>query len=95
MAKVSPAKLVERIYQQGRSYYDGKRYVGYEGEVTKAGNITVGQWELDAKNNSPEPQAQSDKRAPGYDNNTKEGWLIGKGPVHPHFDATPRGKKPY
>jgi hypothetical protein len=50
---------------------------------------------LDAKNNSPEPQAQSDKRAPGYDNNTKEGWLIGKGPVHPHFDATPRGKKPY
>jgi hypothetical protein len=60
------------------------------------GRHRYSKWETDAKNNSPEPQAQSDKRAPGYDNSVdpkgKEGWLIGHGKPHPSFDSDPAGE---
>lgn len=86
--RISPAKLVEDIYKRGRSY---REFVGFVGETQKT--IPSPQWELGERNN-PIPQRREDQQAPGYDNNTKEGWLIGKGPVHPHFDATPKSKKP-
>ena len=88
--RVSPAKLVEDIYKRGRSFHD---YVGFVGETQKT--IPTPQWELDPKGNAPGPQRCEDQQAPGYDNNTKEGWLVGRGAPHPNFDHTPRGKKPY
>jgi hypothetical protein len=90
MAKVNPAKLVADIYRRGRSY---REFVGFEGSTQKT--VPSPQWELDSKRNNPEPQRPEDQRAPTYDNNTKEAWLTGRGPVHPHFDATPKSKKPY
>jgi hypothetical protein len=89
--RVSPSKLVEDIYKRGRSY---REFVGYEGETQKAIPV-LEKWELDPKGNSPTPQRREDAQAPGYDNNTKEGWLVGRGAPHPHFGATPKFKKPY
>ena len=42
--RISPAKLVENIYQQGRSYHDGKRYVGFEGGKQKEIPTPNGSW---------------------------------------------------
>jgi len=39
------------------------------------------------------PQCPEDQRAPDYDNNTKEGWLVGKGEDAtrmPHYDRSPK-----
>jgi hypothetical protein len=41
-------------------------------------------------------QCPEDARAPGYDNNTKEGWLVGKNEdacAMPHFDHSPPSSK--
>ena len=88
--RVSPAKLVEDIYKRGRTY---REFVGFEGETQKT--VPSPQWELDATRNNPAPQRREDQQAPGYDNNTKEGWLVGRGAPHPHFDHSPKSKKPY
>ena len=87
MAKVDPAKLVENIYKRGRSY---REFVGFVGETQKS--VPAPQWELDAKGNSALPQKSADQRAPNYDNNTKEGWLVGRGAPHPNFDYKPAGE---
>jgi hypothetical protein len=90
MPKITPGKLVERVYREGRAYHDGRRYVGFEGAPAKT-QIPTPQWELDPKGNSPEPQARQDQRAPTYDNNTKETWLTGHG-KHPSSDYKPEGE---
>ena len=91
--RVSPAKLGRGHLQAGpflpRSSSDTRAKRKRRSPCRNNGNWT-------RKRNSPTPQRREDQQAPGYDNNTKEGWLVGKGPVHPHFDATPKSKKrPY
>jgi hypothetical protein len=88
--RVSPEKLVSDIYKRGRSY---REFLGFVGETQKT--VPTPTWETDKRANSPEPQRREDSRASTYDNNTKEAWLTGRGDPHPHFDHTPRGKKPY
>jgi hypothetical protein len=88
--RISPGRMAEDAYTQGRFSHDGKRYVGFVDE-TQA-EISTPKWETDATRNNPEPQRREDQRAPGYDNNTAEKWLTGRGKVHPHFDSDPAGE---
>jgi hypothetical protein len=50
---------------------------------------------FDTMDQSTEEQVQcpEDQRAPGYDNNTKGGWLVGKAgdaTRMPHYDRSPK-----
>jgi hypothetical protein len=92
MPKITPAKLVERAYAEGRHRYeDGRGYIPFQGEAAKT-SIPSPRWETDERNNNPTPQRPADQRASTYSNDVAKGWLRGYGGGKPpNFDSDPAG----
>ncbi len=84
-----PAAAVERIYRHGKNYAGGQphpQHPDYEESMTEPEHPE--DWELSPRTNTAEVQTHEDAHAPGYDNDTSEGWLTGHGSPHPYFDST-------